>query len=264
MCRWIAYKGLPVTLESVIYVPRHSLVHQSLHAAECASHTNGDGFGVGWYGEQGEPGLYREVLPAWSDENLRHIARHIRSPFFFAHVRASTGTPTSRVNCHPFAHERWLFMHNGQVGAYNELRRKIESMIPDKVYASRQGTTDSEAIFLAAFARGLEHDPVAAITATLCEVNAHMRALGTEEPLRFTAALADGRDLFAFRYASDEAPPGAGGPSGQLRRRRRAAKREEKARPPTRLALDPDPTPVRLDQCACDGEPEACALSGRP
>lgn len=207
MCRWIAYKGLPVPLESVICTPRNSLINQSQNAAECKTHTNGDGFGLGWYGEHDQPGLYREVLPAWSDENLRHIARHVRSRFFFAHVRASTGTATSRVNCHPFAHGKWMFMHNGQIGSYANLRRKIESMIPDHVYDSRTGTTDSEAIFLAAFARGLDHDPVAAITATLAEINAHMRASGTDEPLRFTAALANGRDLYAFRYASDEAPP---------------------------------------------------------
>jgi glutamine amidotransferase len=207
MCRWIAYKGLPVPLDSVICAPRHSLIHQSQHATECKSHTNGDGFGIGWYGDHDEPGLYREVLPAWSDENLRHIARHIRSRFFFAHVRASTGTPTSRVNCHPFAHNNWMFMHNGQIGAYGSLRRKIESMIPDHVYSSRQGTTDSEAIFLSSFARGLEKDPVAAITATLCELKSFIHVTGSEEPLRFTAALANGRDLFAFRYSSDESPP---------------------------------------------------------
>ncbi len=207
MCRWIAYKGLPVPLDSVICAPRHSLIEQSQNALECKTHTNGDGFGIGWYGEFDEPGLYREVLPAWSDENLRHIARHIRSRFFFAHVRASTGTPTSRVNCHPFAHGKWMFMHNGQIGAYGELRRRIESMIPDNVYASRQGATDSEAIFLSSFARGLDQDPVAAITATLCELKNYMRVCGTSEPLRFTAALANGRDMYAFRYASDDAPP---------------------------------------------------------
>src|SRR6185312_8426765 len=115
MCRFLAYQGEPVLLEELVTAPCHSLIHQSLHAAEGKTETNGDGFGVGWYGERPIPGLYRDVRPAWSDENLRSIAAQVRSRMFFAHVRAATGTPTSRANCHPFAQGRFLFMHNGQV-----------------------------------------------------------------------------------------------------------------------------------------------------
>ncbi|MCA0425604.1 MAG: class II glutamine amidotransferase, partial [Proteobacteria bacterium] len=79
MCRWIAYRGTPVYLEDVIVNPRHSLVHQSLHASEGKTETNGDGFGVGWYGERDVPGLYREVRPAWSDENLKSLCAQVRS-----------------------------------------------------------------------------------------------------------------------------------------------------------------------------------------
>ncbi len=85
---------------------------------------------MGWYGEHAEPGLYREVRPAWSDENLRYLCRHIRSHLYFAHVRASTGTPITRPNCHPFACGRWLFMHNGLIGNWSRLRRKVEGADP--------------------------------------------------------------------------------------------------------------------------------------
>jgi len=207
MCRFLAFQGEPILLETLVAAPCHSLIHQSLHATEAKTETNGDGFGVGWYGERETPGLYREVRPAWSDENLLSIAGQVRSHLFFAHVRAATGTATSRANCHPFAHGRYLFMHNGQVGGWAKVRRRIEAMIPDGLYVSRAGTTDSEAIFLAAFARGLEHDPVAAMAATLREVKAHMRAAGVEEPLRFTATLTDGHTIWAFRWACDARPP---------------------------------------------------------
>lgn len=63
---------------------------QSLQAKESIGSTNGDGFGLGWYGEREEPSLYREVHSAWSDENMKHLCRHIRLPLFFAHVRAGT------------------------------------------------------------------------------------------------------------------------------------------------------------------------------
>ncbi len=142
MCRWIAYRGETISLEHYVTAPAHSLVVQSLKALESTASTNGDGFGMGWYGEHPEPGLYREVRPAWSDENLRYLCRHIRSHLYFAHVRASTGTPITRPNCHPFACGRWMFMHNGLIGNWSRLRRKVEQLIPDDFYGSRIGTTD--------------------------------------------------------------------------------------------------------------------------
>jgi glutamine amidotransferase len=207
MCRWIAYKGRNVFLEDVISKPAHSLIHQSMHAEEAKTGTNGDGFGLGWYGERPEPGIYREILPAWSDENLRAIARHVRSGLFFAHVRASTGTATSRTNCHPFVHDRWMFMHNGQIGGYPVLRRAIENLIPDALYASRLGTTDTEALFLIALAQGAGRCPVQGIADTLARIRALMTAAGIAEPLRFTAAMSNGDDLYAFRWSSDDRAP---------------------------------------------------------
>lgn len=207
MCRFLAYGGEPILLEELVTAPCHSLIHQSLHASEGKTETNGDGFGVGWYGEREIPGLYREVRPAWSDENLRSIAAQVRSRMFFAHVRASTGTATSRANCHPFSHGRFLFMHNGQVGGWQSVRRRVEGMIPDALYAGRTGTTDSEAIFLAALGRGLEHDPVAAMQSTFDDVREAMDDAGVDEPLRFTATLTDGRTLWAFRWSTDARPP---------------------------------------------------------
>ena len=207
MCRWIAYKGEAVFLEDVVSKPDHSLVHQSLHAEQAKSETNGDGFGLGWYSERAEPGLYREILPAWSDENLRNIARHVRARLFFAHVRASTGTATSRPNCHPFSCGPWMFMHNGQVGGYSALRRRIENLIPDDFYVSRLGTTDSEALFLMALARGAGTCPVTGMAETLSLVHSMMRQGGIDEPLRFAAAITDGDNLYAFRWASDARAP---------------------------------------------------------
>ncbi len=207
MCRWVAYSGQPTYLESLVAQPKHSLISQSLHAMEAKTGINGDGFGLGWYGEREEPGLFRETLPAWSDENLRSLCRLIRSRLFFAHVRASTGTATTRANCHPFAHGPWLFMHNGQIGGYRRLRRELEALIPDRLYESRTGTTDSEALFLILLARGVETDPVGAVESTLAAVVELQRRKAIRAPMRFTAALSDGRRLYAFRCASDRKAP---------------------------------------------------------
>jgi hypothetical protein len=84
--------------------------------------TNGDGFGVGWYGDGETPWLYRSTHPAWNDRNLRELAAGISSRLFFAHIRASTGTAIQETNTHPFRHGRWLWMHNGLIRGFHRLR----------------------------------------------------------------------------------------------------------------------------------------------
>jgi glutamine amidotransferase len=207
MCRFLAYLGSPIFLEELVYTPKHSLIHQSLHANEAKTETNGDGFGIGWYGERPEPGVYQEILPAWSDQNLRSLCGQIRSGLFFAHVRTATGTALSRANCHPFRHDTGLFMHNGQIGGYKTLKRPIESLLPDALYDHRLGTTDSEALYLLALANGLADQPLAAMATTLAQVCELMAQAGVCEPLRFTACYTDGENLWAYRWASDEWPP---------------------------------------------------------
>ena len=204
MCRWIAYRGETTAFEHYVTEPEHSLISQSIRALESTAGTNGDGFGLGWYGDHPEPGLYRETRPAWSDENLRYLCRHLHSHLFFAHVRAATGTAVTRQNCHPFASGRWLFMHNGFVGSWNRLRRKVEALIPDPLYPSRIGTTDSEAVFLAIVGAGVERDPVRATSKVLRELCRLVNEDGLRERMRFTSALSNGEDLYAFRFAEND------------------------------------------------------------
>jgi predicted glutamine amidotransferase len=102
MCRWLAYTGTPVLLKELLYEPTHSLIDQSLHSRLGVETTNGDGFGVGWYGETETPAVFKSVEPAWNDRNLRELSGHVRSGLVFAHIRASTGTPVQQTNCHPF------------------------------------------------------------------------------------------------------------------------------------------------------------------
>ncbi len=203
MCRWIAYRGETTALEHYVTEPEHSLVSQSIHALESTASVNGDGFGMGWYSHHPEPGLYREIRPAWSDDNLRYLCRHLQSHLFFAHVRAATGTPITRPNCHPFAAGKWMFMHNGFIGSWSRLRRRVEAMIPDALYPSRIGTTDSEAIFLAIMGAGIDH-PVAAAESVLARIGNLVDETDPADRFRFTAALTNGRDLYAFRYAVND------------------------------------------------------------
>jgi predicted glutamine amidotransferase len=211
MCRLLAYTGDAIFLEDMVVKPQHSLVRQSMQADEAKVSTNGDGFGLGWYtGDPArmEPGIYREVTPAWSDENLLALCSAVRSPLFFAHVRATTGTAVARQNCHPFRYGKYLFMHNGQIGDYPKVRRQLESQLPDHLYSHRKGATDSELMFLLAMANiEAGATPMDAVNMMLTDVTATMTQRGITAPLRFAATLSDGVALYAFRYSSDDKPP---------------------------------------------------------
>jgi glutamine amidotransferase len=207
MCRWAAYTGAPIFLEEVVCRPGHSLIHQSHGATESKTAINADGFGIAWYGERDEPGLFRDILPAWSDPNLRSLTAQVRSRLFLAHVRASTGTATSRNNCHPFTVGSWSFMHNGQIGGFERLRRDAEQMIADDLYLQRKGATDSEALFLVALGDGLADDPQGAFERAVGRMEALSRAKGATPHIRLSAAFTDGERLYACRYATDDHAP---------------------------------------------------------
>ncbi|WP_426569871.1 class II glutamine amidotransferase [Streptomyces canus] len=203
MCRWLAYSGTPVLLDAILYRPTHSLIDQSLHSRLGVETTNGDGFGIGWYGPHVEtPAVVRDIGPAWSNRNLQEIAGHVHSGLFFAHIRASTGTAVQQTNCHPFRHGRWMWMHNGAIAEFHRVRRDLALAVDPRLYPDIEGSTDSEMMFYLAITFGLEHDPPAAVArmAGLVERVGHEH--GVEFPLQMTVAVTDGQRLWGFRYSS--------------------------------------------------------------
>jgi glutamine amidotransferase len=199
----MAYSGDPILVEDLLFRPKHSLIDQSLHSRLGATTTNGDGFGIGWYGDGPVPALFKSVDPAWNDQNLREIASQVRTPLFFAHVRASTGTPVQRTNCHPFRHGRWLWMHNGAVRGFPEVKRELLAAVEPWLYPDIEGSTDSEALFFLALTFGLTDDPFAAVSRTVGFVETVGRDHGVEDPVQMTVATTDGESLWVFRYSSE-------------------------------------------------------------
>jgi glutamine amidotransferase len=203
MCRWLAYSGAPVPLEELLYKPEHSLIDQSRHARLGVETTNGDGFGVGWYGAGKEPAVFRGVGPAWSDRNLRGISGAVASPLVMAHIRASTGTPVQETNCHPFRYENWLWMHNGAIADFHRLKRDLLFAVDPDLFPAIEGSTDSELMFFLALTFGLRDDPPRAVERTVGLIEAVGRRQGVADPVQMTVATADGQDLWAFRYSSE-------------------------------------------------------------
>jgi glutamine amidotransferase len=199
----MAWSGQPLIVEELLFAPPHGLVDQSRHSRMGVETTNGDGFGLGWYGGGEGPAVYRSVAPAWGDENLRELAAHVESPLFIAHVRATTGTAIQQTNCHPFRHGRWLFVHNGAIAHFDVLRRDLMLGIDPSLFPAIQGSTDSEVIFNLALSFGLAADPVAALERAIGYVEATAERRGVENPVQASMGLSDGERLWAFRYSSE-------------------------------------------------------------
>lgn len=218
MCRFALYLGPPVTVSSLVTEPENSIIHQSYHSHERAEPLNGDGFGIAWYVPElsDRPAVFKDISPAWNNLNLINLASVTRSGCVLAHVRAATpGLPVSRLNCHPFGWEAFSFMHNGHIGGFQQLLRRLRESLSDESYLKIQGNTDSEHVFalfvdhwrraggdgdLAAGDR-LER-MVAALTAAVRDVEQLRLEMGVDEPSLLNLALADGRRAVVTRYIS--------------------------------------------------------------
>jgi glutamine amidotransferase len=203
MCRWLAYSGTPVLLEELLYKPTHSLIVQSLHSRLGVETTNGDGFGIGWYGESSPPAVFKSIEPAWNDRNLQELSGHVRSGLVFAHIRASTGTPVQQTNCHPFRHGRWLWMHNGSIARFHDVKRELLLAVDPSLFPDLEGSTDSEAFFFLALTMGLEDDPPAAVERAVGLIEHVGRSNRIEHPIQMTVATTDGDRVWGFRYSSE-------------------------------------------------------------
>jgi glutamine amidotransferase len=206
MCRWMAWFGQPLPIDELLFKTQHGIVDQSLHSRLGAEPTNGDGFGLGWYGKGDGPGIYRSIAPAWGDANLRELAAHIESPLFLAHVRAAIGSPVQQSNCHPFRRGRWLFVHNGYLGGFHTVRRELMLAIDPELFADVEGSTDTEVVFHLALTLGLTDGPVEALERTVGVIESVARAHGIRDAVQATFGVSDGTSLWAVRYASRGRP----------------------------------------------------------
>ena len=203
MCRWLAYSGAPILLKDVLYEGPNSLVHQSLESRLGAEPTNGDGFGVGWYGAADTPGIFRSTEPAWNDQNLLEIAGHISSPLFFTHIRAAIGSAVQQTNCHPFRHGKWMFMHNGYLNEFATVKRDLTLAVDPSLYPEIKGQADTEVLFYLALTFGLQDDPPTAVERAIGLVEAVAAKHGVPHPFQGTIATSDGESIWAFRYSSE-------------------------------------------------------------
>lgn len=214
MCRFLCYTGSPMMLADLLYRPGHSLILQSYKSRERREPLNGDGFGVGWYQPEisQTPCVFTSLTPAWNNRNLQRLSEHVKSPCFFAHVRAaSPGMQVAEANCHPFQFGRYLWMHNGGVEGFNRIKRRVQQSLPDHLFHAIQGTTDSEhafAIFLNLLGDTERVAPARELGQLLVRTVERLEHWALEAeitgPSYYNFAVTDGRSMAAIRYVSDQ------------------------------------------------------------
>ncbi len=215
MCRFVMYLGEEITLSSLITEPEHSIIHQSYESKLRSEPLNGDGFGVAWFADSSDsPAVFRDVSPAWSNENLRELARVVRSRCVLAHVRAATpGLAVTQLNCHPFVHGNYAFMHNGSVSCFPNIRRHLLQSLSDSSFDAVRGTTDSEVLFgllLDILPQLNQDDPLEALYQAVNRCIRSVESLcdaGDESDSVFNLAITDGQHSVVTRYATPPTKP---------------------------------------------------------
>jgi glutamine amidotransferase len=151
MCRHLAYLGAPIPLSGLLFDPPHGLVHQSWAPREMrrGGTVNADGFGVGWYPDDGSPPVrYRRDCPIWSDAGLAALARSSASGAVLAAVRsATTGMPVVETAAAPFTDGNWLFSHNGAVAGWPDSVTKLAERLPVRDLLTLDAPTDAALIW---------------------------------------------------------------------------------------------------------------------
>lgn len=210
MCRFIAYHGKkPVQLKMILTEWPNSLISQSRLAKESTTCINGDGFGIGWYNREidDEPAIFRSVRPAWNDANLNSLASKVLSKCCVAHIRASTVGDVALANCHPFGYKEFLFVHNGTIYNFSQIRRKLVCGMSDPYFSQIKGQTDSEHLF---FKMMEELDKKEAVTtkalfetlqSTINYLNHLFQLEGAPANFRINSVLTNGEIMAVIRYS---------------------------------------------------------------
>lgn len=212
MCRFVAYSGEKLLLADVIIKPADSLINQSIKALESKNITNGDGFGVGWYVPKisTKPAVFLSILPAWNDENLLNLTNKTEASLFFAHVRSASMGGVNNYNCHPFVHNNWMLMHNGEIAHFSLIKRDLINLLDDNLYHWIRGGTDSEhffALFLQ-LAKGHDLSKISTITqvmqTTFNTIQQLINRYGKPGVSYYNICLTDGLRIVASRYCTSK------------------------------------------------------------
>jgi glutamine amidotransferase len=95
-------------------------------------------------------------------------------------------------------------MHNGQIGEFSNIKRELTLAVDPELFASIEGSTDSELMFYLALSLGLADDPIAAVERMAGLVEKIAERHGIENSLQMSLATTNGEQLWVFRYSTEQ------------------------------------------------------------
>jgi glutamine amidotransferase len=195
---------------------------------------NVDGFGIVWYTKTRDhfnetkgirPAMYKHAKPPTNDYNFHSICANTSTTAAFAHIRATTATPVTEINNHPFVFGRHTIMHNGVISHFIDIKRGMVQLIGKAAFGNIHGGTDSEhlaALYITCLTNSGEPEtweqqyPVREMSAALSKaikivIGLQQKILGVTnaEANSLNIACTDGEQMIAFRVRNHliEQPP---------------------------------------------------------
>jgi glutamine amidotransferase len=209
VCRHLAYLGPPTSLVELLVAPAHSLVEQARAPRhQLGGDRNPDGYGIGWYDEEGAPHRHRRTSPIWDELQLPALLAPIRSGAVVAAVRlASPGSIVETESTAPLEVDGWMFSFNGYVKGYHEgVGDRLRAAVSAERRAGIEGSADTGAVFALVLDRlDAGASPGGALASTVATIEAL-------EGGRLNLLLTDGRSLAATACGNSlftRAEPGA-------------------------------------------------------
>jgi glutamine amidotransferase len=210
MCRLYGFRANePTKVECTLAYAQNALLSQS--RADLRGKSHPDGWGIGFY-EDSEPAIERRATAAYEDLHFSATAERMFAQTVVAHVRKATVGAADLANTHPFAHLRWMFIHNGTVRAFDRVRPLLEEETAPELLRLRRGTTDSELTFYWLLTRmkqtGIDLSGMPSFpTSVVDSVGTAVKTLdqwctreGAERPAQLNFILTDGHILVASRW----------------------------------------------------------------
>src|SRR4029079_10752860 len=104
----------------------------------------------------------------------------------------------------PFRHGNWLWMHNGSIARFHDVKRDLLLAVDPSLCPDREGSRVSEAFFVLALTPGLEDDPPGAVERAVGMIEHVGRSHGITHPIQMTVATTHRRSVWGFLSDSEE------------------------------------------------------------
>ncbi len=194
MCRLYGFRSSQRRkVECELIVAQNSLLRQSL--GDASGQVHGDGWGLGHY-DAATPRLARQPAAASSGDDFRWASASAFTTNAVAHVRHATVGGRRLDNTHPFQLDRWLFAHNGTLGAFAQFKPRLLAALTPELRARPRGDTDSEHVFhyiLSCLQQQPEQSLAAAVRRAVTDVMDWSREADAQAEIALNLVLTDGQ-----------------------------------------------------------------------